>query len=593
MNEAMPGWSSGVTAAPHRRPQDPAKTDAAGGKGAQLFRWVADLGAPYRHERSFRMTRGALLSDRFLLSIAKRHLGPDPSSRVADLCRRLGLPAPMLDQVPTNVAAASCVHFGFEGDDSGALYKVYFEFPAAQAAAEREPSSREPLLLHLAFKWDAAGARSVTTRYLWHPSLAAAEIEERISQLYLDRGAEASTRIAAEVLKLAAARVPAEKLQYLEVREEDTGRNSFDLNLYNARLQVKDLQPALSRMRDLYSIPPGEFQALYDRVKNRTAGHLAGGVHRDGKDFFNLYYGGQPDVEGAAARPGAGAAERFEYATESDPHFDYCLWEYRPPAPVADKFRAVNLLYHSFELAGMSERAYALVDALREAIGAFQTVFGIKLRDGKLGWESYFYDYRRRERKVSISRVLEALRPFARSPIRPNENLPYFMFSIDIDDALATGARELDLVNMYVGNVGSAVSSGISYALRPQGSTMENFYFFFDARTQLEEAANKIFCSAYVDVTKIHYNRILWPELRECRTICVANKKNNDCVYFSEIDVDQLLFFLRRLDYPREIVRMVESHRADFDHLLFDVGIDYRVEGSELRVLKSGYYGVF
>jgi len=451
MNEAMPGWSSGVTAAPHRRPQDPAKTDAAGGKGAQLFRWVADLGAPYRHERSFRMTRGALLSDRFLLSIAKRHLGPDPSSRVADLCRRLGLPAPMLDQVPTNVAAASCVHFGFEGDDSGALYKVYFEFPAAQAAAEREPSSREPLLLHLAFKWDAAGARSVTTRYLWHPSLAAAEIEERISQLYLDRGAEASTRIAAEVLKLAAARVPAEKLQYLEVREEDTGRNSFDLNLYNARLQVKDLQPALSRMRDLYSIPPGEFQALYDRVKNRTAGHLAGGVHRDGKDFFNLYYGGQPDVEGAAARPGAGAAERFEYATESDPHFDYCLWEYRPPAPVADKFRAVNLLYHSFELAGMSDRAYALVDALREAIGAFQTVFGIKLRDGKLGWEFYFYDYRRRERKVSISRVLEALRPFARSPIRPNENLPYFMFSIDIDDALATGARELDLVNMYVG----------------------------------------------------------------------------------------------------------------------------------------------
>ena len=41
------------------------------------------------------------------------------------------------------------------------------------------------------------------------------------------------------------------------------------------------------------------------------------------------------------------------------------------------------------------------------------------------------------------------------------------------------------------------------------------------------------------------------------------------------------------------ISTMVESHRADFDHLLFDVGIDYRVEGGELRVLKSGYYGVF
>ena len=167
------------------------------------------------------------------------------------------------------------------------------------------------------------------------------------------------------------------------------------------------------------------------------------------------------------------------------------------------------------------------------------------------------------------------------------------MFSLDIDDALVTGARELDVVHMYVGNVGSSVSSGISYALRPQSSTMENFYFFFDAKTQLEEAANKIFCSAYVDVTKIHYNRILWPELRDCRTICVANKKANDCVYFSGINVDQLLFFLKRLDYPKEIVGMVETNRANLDHLLYDVGLDYRVEGDQLRILKSGYYGVF
>jgi len=322
-------------------------------------------------------------------------------------------------------------------------------------------------------------------------------------------------------------------------------------------------------------------------------------VHRNGKDFFNIYYGGRPDLEKPAAQPtpaasaGAGASGRFEYATETDPHFNYCLWNYHPVAPAAGKFRAVNLLYHSFELAGTSEQPYRFVDALRNSIGPFQTVFGIKLRDNQLGWEYYFYDYRRRERKVSISKVLDALQPFARCDVRPNENLPYFMFSIDVDDALVTGARELDVVHMYVGNVGSSVSSGISYALRPESSTMENFYFFFDAKTQLEEAANKIFCSAYVDVTKIHYNRILWPELRDCRTICVANKKTNDCVYFSGINVDQLLFFLKRVGYPEEIVGMVESNRGNLDHLLYDVGLDYRVEDGELRILKSGYYGVF
>jgi hypothetical protein len=579
-----------------------AQSGPAGEKAALLHRLVADLNAPLSRERSFRMSEGALLSDRFLLSVGKQHFGPDPAARVGDICGQLGMPAPLLRKIEPNVSAASCVHFGFEGAGDAGLYKVYFEFPVAEIAANRSPGSREPLLLHLAFKWDALdAAASVATRYFWHPFLSASEIRERMSQIYADKRAEVSRSIATDVLDLAAARVPAEKLQYLEVREDETGRNSFDLNLYNARLRVQDLHALLSRMRERYSISRAEFQAMFDQVKGRTAGHLAGGVHRNGEDFFNVYYGGRPDVQGSFPRPGPAAAvraerpasDRFEYATEADPHFNYCLWNYHPVAPAAGKFRAVNLLYHSFGLAGLSEQAYQFVDALRDSIGPFQTVFGIKLRDNQLGWEYYFYDYRRREREVSISKVLDALRPFARCDIRPNENLPYFMFSIDIDDPLVTGARALDVVHMYVGNVGSSVSSGISYGLRPESSTMENFYFFFDAKTQLEEAANKIFCSAYVDVTKIHYNRILWPELRDCRTICVANKKANDCVYFSGINVDQLLFFLKRLDYPKEIVGMVETHRADLDHLLYDVGLDYRVEDGELRILKSGYYGVF
>jgi hypothetical protein len=234
-----------------------------------------------------------------------------------------------------------------------------------------------------------------------------------------------------------------------------------------------------------------------------------------------------------------------------------------------------------------------MVDALREAIGPFRTVFGIKLVDGRLAWEYYFYDYARRERSVSIGRVLEALRPFARCDIRPNESLPYFMFSIDIDSALARGARELDVVHMYLGNPGSTVSSGIAYALRPAGSTLENFYFFFNAKTQREDAASKIFCSPHVDPATIRPERILLPELRDCHTICVANKQRNDCVYFSGIDVDQLRWFLDRIGYPPEIQRMVRENRASLDHLLYDVGIDYRIEDGEMRVLKSGYYGVF
>jgi hypothetical protein len=167
------------------------------------------------------------------------------------------------------------------------------------------------------------------------------------------------------------------------------------------------------------------------------------------------------------------------------------------------------------------------------------------------------------------------------------------MFSIDVDDALVTGQRELDVIHMYIGNPGSTVSSGIAYALRPQSTKLENFYFFFDARTQLQQAADKIFCSAYIDADKVDADRILWPGLRECRTICVANKQHNDCVYFSEIDVDQLLHFFHALRYPGPIVSFFEANRQKLDHLLYDVGLDFRVEGPDVRIVKSGYYNVF
>lgn len=287
------------------------------------------------------------------------------------------------------------------------------------------------------------------------------------------------------------------------------------------------------------------------------------------------------------------AAERFEYATSQDPALNYCLWQYAPVRPAEDNFRSINLLLHSFELARIDERAYEIVDAIRDAIGAFRTVFGIKLVGGRLAWEFYFYDYARRQRQVSISRVLEAIRPLVRCGVRPNESLPYFMFSLDLDADLAAGRRELDVVHMYVGNPGSTVSSGIAYAVRAGSVTLENFYFFFDAERQLDEAAGKICSSAHFDDTRTPVDEILVPQLRRCKTICVANKQTHDCVYFSGVDVSQLIHFLALLAYPEPLLAFVREHASRLDHLLFDVGFDYRMEGGRLKILKSGYYGVF
>ena len=129
--------------------------------------------------------------------------------------------------------------------------------------------------------------------------------------------------------------------------------------------------------------------------------------------------------------------------------------------------------------------------------------------------------------------------------------------------------------------------------VREDATVLENFYFFFDGERQQQEAADKIRSSAYFDATQVSMDEVLVPEFKHCQTICVANKQTHDCVYFSGIDVGQLLHFLERLHYPQAIVSFVRDSRGLFDHLLFDVGFDYRLEGGRLTVLKSGYYGVF
>jgi hypothetical protein len=284
---------------------------------------------------------------------------------------------------------------------------------------------------------------------------------------------------------------------------------------------------------------------------------------------------------------------RREFTTPRDQYYNYCWWGYQPVAPTEHKLRPVSLLFQAFEVAGVDGHAGAVVDVLRDALGPFRTVWGTKWLGNRLAWEFYFYDYQRRERDVSITRVLDVIRPYVACDIRVNERLPYFMFSIDILAEPGSDLRGLDEVHMYVGNPGSAVSSGIAYSIRPGGATLENFYFFFDAQKDLKEATGKILCSPHVDATRIPIDWLLWPELKRCHTICVANKRQNDTVYFSGINVDQLLFFLKRLHYPPAIVGFVEENRAQLDHLLYDVGFDYITKDDQVRIVKSGYYGVF
>jgi hypothetical protein len=286
-------------------------------------------------------------------------------------------------------------------------------------------------------------------------------------------------------------------------------------------------------------------------------------------------------------------ADHFEYTAENDVFVDYCYYSYEPTVSSRDKFRSVNLLYHSFEVCGMDRAAFDLVQAIRESIGHLRTIWGVQQNQDRIKWEFYFYDYRREQRKLSISRILQVMQQFTACEIQPNENQLYFMFSIDIDKDLVSGNKSLSEIHIYIGNTAGDISSGISYALNPRGAALENFYFFLDPQKNQNEILSKIFHSAHIDPTKANIDEILWPELKHCKTICMANKPRDDCIYFSGLNIEQFLIFLRKTKYPAAIIDFVENNKSLLDHLQYDVGFDYRMAGDQVLISKSGYYGYF
>jgi hypothetical protein len=286
---------------------------------------------------------------------------------------------------------------------------------------------------------------------------------------------------------------------------------------------------------------------------------------------------------------GASVLER----TGPDDRFaDYCLWDYAPVSTPSGKLRSANLLWRAIASAGGGPHLIAACDALRQTLGPFRTVYGVKKMGGQLRFEFYFYDYARLERQVSISRVLNILRPSVACSLPPPEGRPYFMFSIDLDEDVASGRAPLEVVNIYIGNPGSTVSSGICYEQSAAGLRLANFYFFFHARREMNDIVAKVSCSAHHDLRRLPLASILRPELLNCEVVVVANKKFNDGVYFSRLPIDSLIDFLGREQFPADLVAFVRKHRGELDHMLYDIGLDYVVEDGTVRITKSAFYGI-
>jgi hypothetical protein len=578
--------------------------EALDADGARLMDALSGIERPLLFEASVKAIAGTLRTGRFLVSFPRGALGPGPSRRLLRICEQLGAGAGAIAVLDPLQSKAVSIHFGYEPEPDGPLFKCYLEF-----SPEAQPS---PDLVFVAVKWRPFDTKQqhVVTHY-WTRDGLDAEAQLQLIDSVLPPG-----RVRDSMRTLLSLPAAGPGLRLLEVDEPGAPRRSLDLNVAEAGRSVQDLSSTL--VTALGGAP--EAVAYLNAHGGERVGHLAAGVARDGHPFATLYHGArrlgklpgetsseQPPERTLSAqqsdrRPGEQRlprtswelGDRIEPAEAADPPLDYCLWPYdRPAAAAPDALRTSALLYHSFAVAGLSDRMLALCDALQETVGPFGTVWGVKHAGAELSWEFYFYDYNRMERHFGTRDFIEATRGILEVTAPPADGMPYFMFSVEVDARHLSGELPVEQVDVYIGNPGSAVSSGICYGVSPRGVEMRNFYFFFDAPAHFHDIREKIVSNAFVPLRRLRIEDVLWLEMENAQRVVVANKRYNDGLYFSRIPVNELLFFMKRLAFPAPLIDFAQAHRGSLEHHLFDVGYDYLPsKGEGLDYLKGSYYGV-
>jgi hypothetical protein len=183
--------------------------------------------------------------------------------------------------------------WAIEEMDNATTCKMYLDFMDKWKREVKATSAEiDPFLLYLGFKWDRLEeTKHGRARYTWYPSLPLKRILERLANL-LDVDINRDLfEVAKGLLETASSKVAYHDIVYVEVTEDNSPRKSFDINLYGAKLLLKQVYPFLQRIYRHYSIPDEEFHALYNPHRSMKFGHLSGGIDRRGKDFATLYFG--------------------------------------------------------------------------------------------------------------------------------------------------------------------------------------------------------------------------------------------------------------------------------------------------------------
>lgn len=260
----------------------------------QPFKLVEELGLNCGYEKSFKLSPGHLLPNRYLLGVDTKQLD---QNKLAIIFRQMQMPSPFVGDFDARLTGANLVLLGFEEGVDDCIYKIYLEY--WDKIKDRLEASQPPYrseTLFIGYKWSALdNSRSVVTHYIYYPRLGLEQIGERLQVLVPAAEGAITCEIARQVVELCAKHADSERFIFLEAGEAGNQRKSFDINLYRAEVRMEVIYPVLKQLCRHYSVRVTELDRIYQDFRHRELGHISGGIDRHGKPFFTVYYDNQPD----------------------------------------------------------------------------------------------------------------------------------------------------------------------------------------------------------------------------------------------------------------------------------------------------------
>lgn len=254
---------------------------------AYLTGALAAMRVPFGREDSFKLGHRRVIQGRVLIGIESASL---ETERSLALATGLGMADECLQLLLPRVSEANAVFFGFEDLGASWVCKVYLEFWDAVRSQFRRTGSRAPQLLHLGVKWDTARpGHHELARYDCHPMLDLRTILRRMAACYGVPGAPRLCELAQAIVRNAAQRKPDASMLYLEVREQDNPRSSFDINLYKSGMRVADSAAQLREAAAWFDVPQAAIEEQLHLLGPCALGHLSSGLDRHGQPFLSVY----------------------------------------------------------------------------------------------------------------------------------------------------------------------------------------------------------------------------------------------------------------------------------------------------------------